>query len=267
VLEVLRQRRWLGFTAFVVAMLGLCIVLSNWQWQRYQQRQAENAVLDAALAAAPVPVADLLDPVPAGPTQAPLPALPPELEWRAVTATGTFDEAGEAAIRRRPLDGRNGFWIVTPLVTDAGVLLVNRGWVPTPEGDAASTPEVPAPPAGTVTVTGRLRSVETTEPDEAPPPGQAWAVDPAVLTPASTATVLPAYVALESAQPAAAEGLTSPLPVPGHRGMNNLVYTVQWLLFALVGLVGWWRLMRQESRAEHADAPAAAEPTAPPRPT
>jgi cytochrome oxidase assembly protein ShyY1 len=259
VLEVLRQRRWLGFTAFVVAMLGLCIVLANWQWHRYQLRQAENARLDAALAAAPVPVDALLEPVPAGPGQAPLPALPPELEWRAVTATGTFDEAAQTAIRRRPLDGRNGYWIVTPLVTETGTLLVNRGWVPTPEGDASTTPVAPDPPAGTVTVTGRLRSVEVTEPTEAPPPGQAWAVDPAALAPASTATVLPAYVQLESAEPAAAEGLTSPLPVPGHQGMNNLVYTVQWLLFALVGLVGWWRLMRQESRGDrHLDAPGLA---------
>ncbi len=259
-LDVLRQRRWLGFTVFVVLMLALCGVLANWQWQRYQVRQAENARLDAALAAAPVPVDDLLDPVPGG---APPAALPPELEWRMVTATGTFDTDAETAIRRRPLDGRNGYWIVTPLVTDTGVLLVNRGWVQTPEGDAATTPQVPAPPAGPVSVTARLRPAEATSTPDAPPPGQAWAVDPAVLVPPADGPAFPAYAQLESAQPAADEGLTSPLPVPGHRGLNNLVYTVQWLLFAVVGVIGWWRLMRQESRhdtlaAERAagDAPA-----------
>jgi cytochrome oxidase assembly protein ShyY1 len=245
VLQVLRQRRWLGFTAFVVVMLGVCGALANWQWQRYQLRQVENARLDVALAAAPVPVEELLEPVPPG---SPVPALPPELEWRLVTATGAFDAGAETAIRRRPLDGRNGYWIVTPLVTESGVLLVNRGWVPTPEGDAATSPQVPDPPAGPVTVTGRLRPAEVTIPTEAPPAGQAWAVDPAVLVPAGGGPSFPAYAQLESAQPPATEGLTAPLPVPGHRGLNNLVYSVQWLLFALVGVIGWWRLMRTESR-------------------
>lgn len=242
-LEILRQRRWLGFTAFVLAMLVLCVVLARWQWNRYQLRLAENDRLDAALSAPAVPVADLLDAAPAG---SGAPALPPELEWRTVTATGTFDAAGEAAVRRRPLDGRNGFWIVTPLVTDSGVVLVNRGWAPA-GSDATTAPDVPAPPAGQVTVTGRLRPAETTEPTDAPPPGQAWAADPEILVAPAGTPRFNAYAELTSSVPAADAELTS-LPVPGHRGLNNLVYSVQWLLFGLVGIVGWWQLIRVEGR-------------------
>ncbi len=138
-LEILRQRRWLGFTAFVLGMLVLCVILARWQWSRYQYRLGENDRLDAALSAPAVPVDELLDAAPAG---SDAPALPQELEWRTVTATGTFDEAGETAVRRRPLDGRNGFWIVTPLVTESGVLLVNRGWTPA-GSDATAAPDVP----------------------------------------------------------------------------------------------------------------------------
>jgi cytochrome oxidase assembly protein ShyY1 len=250
VLEILRQRRWLGFTAFVLAMLVLCVLLARWQWHRYQFRLGENDRLDAALSAPAVPVEELLDAAPGGTTA---PPLPNDLQWRTVTATGTFDAAGESAVRRRPQDGRNGFWIVTPLVTDTGVLLVNRGWAPA-GSDATTAPDVAAPPAGPVTVTGRLRPAEVSEPTDAPPPGQAWAADPQVLIAPADTLRYNAYVELSGSTPAANAGLTS-LPVPGHRGLNNLVYSVQWLLFGLVGLVGWWRLIRGEGRrTEGSDA-------------
>ena len=249
----MRQRRWLGFTVFILAMLVLCIILARWQWSRYQVRLAENSRLDAALSAPAAEVVDLLDARPGGAEPAPL---PPELEWYNVRTTGTFDADSERAVRRRPLDGRNGFWIVTPLVTESGVILVNRGW--TPAGtDATAAPAVPPPPPGEVTVTGRLRSAERTEPVDEPPPGQAWATDPAVLiTPASTPR-FHAYVDLRSSTPPAAAELTT-LSDPGRRGLNNLVYSVQWALFGLVGVVGWWRLIRVESRREEeAHAPQA----------
>ncbi|HYN56756.1 MAG TPA: SURF1 family cytochrome oxidase biogenesis protein [Motilibacterales bacterium] len=242
-LEILRQRRWWGFTAFILAMLVLCVILARWQWNRYQVRLAENDRLDAALSAPAAPVDELLD---AAPASSGAPALPEELEWRTVTATGTFDAEAEAAVRRRPLDGRNGFWIVTPLVTDAGTLLVNRGWAPA-GSDATTAPDVPAPPSGEVTVTGRLRPAEVTQVTDAPPEGQAWAADPEVLVAPAEALRYNAYVQLSSSTPDAGAELTS-LAVPGHRGLNNLVYSVQWLIFGLVGLIGWWRLIRVESR-------------------
>jgi cytochrome oxidase assembly protein ShyY1 len=257
--EILRQRRWLGFSAFVLVMLGLCVVLANWQWNRYQQRSAENDLLDAALTAPAVPVDDLIAPVPADPTS---PAVPADRAWRMVTATGRFDEAGEVAIRRRPLDGRNGYWIVTPLITESGTLLVNRGWTPA-DRDAISTPEVPAPPPGEVTVTGRLRPAEATSNTGEAPEGQAWAVDPQVLvTPGSTLRYN-AYVELRESAPAANAELTA-LSDPGHRGLNNLIYSVQWIIFAAVGAFGWWRLIRQESL--HAEAHEAREAAREPEP-
>jgi cytochrome oxidase assembly protein ShyY1 len=261
VLAILRQRRWLGFTAFVVAMLVLCAVLARWQWNRYQVRLAENDRLDAALSAPAVPVDELLDAAPAGSGAT---ALPQELEWRSVTATGTFDAGAETAVRRRPLDGRNGFWIVTPLVTESGVLLVNRGWTPAASGatDATATPDIPAPPTGEVTVTGHLRPAEVTEPTDIPPPGQAWAADPQVLVTPETAPRYNAYVELTSSTPPADAELTG-LPVPGHRGLNNLVYSVQWLLFGLVGVVGWWRLIRGEGRRPEDSEDLASEAAAP----
>lgn len=240
--SILRQRRWWAFTLFVAAMLALCVVLANWQWSRYQQRNAENDRLDAALAAPTVPVDDLLDAGPADDAAAPT----PDQEWRMVTATGAFDRAGEVAIRRRPLEGRTGFWIVTPLRTESGILLVNRGWAPAGR-DATASPQVPPPPPGPVTITGRLRLPETTAQRDAAPPGQAWAVDPDLLVTPGSEPRFNASVELRSSDVPASDDLVA-LPEPGHRGLNNLVYSVQWLIFAAVGAVGWWRLIRQESR-------------------
>lgn len=257
--EILRQRRWLGFSAFVLVMLGLCIVLANWQWNRYQQRSAENDLLDAALSAQAVEVATLIDPAPADPNA---PVLTSELAWRMVTATGRFDEAGEVAIRRRPLDGRNGYWIVTPLRTASGTLLVNRGWTPA-DRDALTAPEVPAPPAGEVTVTGRLRPAEATTNSGDAPEGQAWAVDPQLLVTAASTPRFNAYLELRESSPPADTGLTA-LSDPGHRGLNNLIYSVQWVIFAAVGAFGWWRLIRQES--QHAEALESRQPEREPEP-
>ena len=243
-LQALRQRRWWGFTAFILVMLVLCVLLARWQWHRYHVRLAENDRLDAAITGPAVPVADLLE---ARPASADAQPLPPELEWQSVTATGTFDADAEKAVRRRPLDGTNGFWIVTPLVTDDGVVLVNRGWAPAGK-DANTAPDVPPAPAGLVTVTGRLRQAEVTRQEEAAPPGQSWAADPQLLIdPDGTTPRFNGYVELRTSEPAADAGLRA-LSDPGHRGLNNLIYSIQWLIFGLVGLIGWWRLISVEGR-------------------
>jgi cytochrome oxidase assembly protein ShyY1 len=259
-LELLRQRRWLGFTVFALAMVTLCLLLSRWQWHRYEQRTQENARMDAALSAPPVDIAQLLTPTPAQAAPSPL---DPALVWRMVSATGTFDPAGEVAVRRRPLDGHNGFWIITPLVTDAGVVLVNRGWAPAGK-DTATAPEVSSAPTGIVTVTGRLRAPEQTKTTDAPPAGQAWAADPQALLATQHLPRFDAYIELRTGTPASSAGLTVLTEDPGHRGWNNVVYSVQWVLFALVGLLGWWRLLRQEEqqRARRARIGAPASVTA-----
>ncbi len=252
-LAILRQRRWLGFTVFLLVMVVLTLFLARWQWNRYQVRLAENDRLDAALSAPAVPVGELLDAGPAGA----VPPLAEDLTWRSVTATGTFDQSAEVAVRRRPLEGRNGFWIMTPLVTDSGVLLVNRGWTPADGAAATSAPVVPPAPTGVVSLTGRLRPAEVTEQSEAPPSGQAWAADPDQLIAPTSAPRFNAYLELTEATPPADAELTA-LSTPGHRGLNNLVYSVQWIIFGLVGVIGGWYLMRVESRRDELDAQRAA---------
>lgn len=258
--DLLRQRRWVGFLAFALGIIALCLLLARWQWHRYEVRQDENAQLDAAVSAPAAPISEVMQPTPAGAAVVPL---DPTVQWRSVTATGRFDQAGQVAVRQRTLDGHTGFWIVTPLITDSGVVLVNRGWAPS-GADSLASPAVPAAPTGTVTVSGRLRAPEPARGSATPPPGQVMSVEPGAIAAASAQTAsLPrydAYIQMRSSEPPASDGLVTLSEEPGHKGWNNLVYAVQWILFGLVGVIGSWRLMRQENR--RLDAPAATDEVA-----
>ena len=120
----LRERRWLTLGFVVLILVPSFMLLSRWQIHRLEDRRAANALVEQNNTAAPVPVATVLT---AG---APLSSVGDAQEWRQVTATGTYDASRQVLVRKRPMDGQNGFWVVTPLVTDSGaVLVVNRGWV------------------------------------------------------------------------------------------------------------------------------------------
>ncbi len=78
-----------------------------------------------------------------------------------VTATGTYDAAHELLVRRRTQNSQVGFYVLTPLKTPGGTVLINWGWVS--RRDRRHPPRRPPAPGGQVTLTGRLRPAETTE--------------------------------------------------------------------------------------------------------
>jgi cytochrome oxidase assembly protein ShyY1 len=245
---LLRTRRWQGFTALVVGAIVAFGLLSHWQWTRAEDRRAERVALQSALSADPVPIGSL-DPT----------SLADE-EWQTVSVRGEYRGDLQAGARKRPLDTRNGFWLITPMETTNGTLVwINRGWLPAGK-DALSTPPFPAPPSGTVTVTGHLRLFETpdSQGNEGLPEGQIAAVTPALLPAAGEA--LPAYVQLSTSDPEQ-DGLVV-LPLPEVDEGRNISYAIQWLLFAAIALGGWFFFLRREAledaeRASEARAVAA----------
>ncbi|MBP6877106.1 MAG: SURF1 family protein [Phenylobacterium sp.] len=72
-----------------------------------------------------------------------------------VRLKGRFQNDRETLVQALTERGA-GWWVVTPLRTPAGVVLVNRGFVPAPYRDPATRP----PPSGPVEVTGLLRASE-----------------------------------------------------------------------------------------------------------
>lgn len=241
-LALLRTRRWLSFTAVVIiAIIGFGL-LSRWQWQRADQHRAERLTLAAAITTAPAP----LDP-------GSMPA-----EWTSVTVSGVYLPDAQAAVRKRPLDATNGFWLMTAMRTEDGrAVWINRGWLPV-GGDALDTPDFPIPPSGSVEVTGYARAFEPAASDANTglPPGQIAAPAAALLP--DVAGAADGYVQLSASDPEQSGLVTLPLPEVEVDEGRNISYAVQWILFAIIAVGGWFFFLRREARedAQAVDASA-----------
>lgn len=193
------------------------------------------------------------------------------MQGRAVSVTGTYDQTRQVLVTGKRLDGRDGFWVVTPLRTAGGALVpVVRGFG---TGGVAGSPPAPttdpryAPPPGEVSVTGVLQAPEPgAGRPTAPPAGTVPAADTAdlvnlwggpiynVLLFASPAPpVAPGAVALATVPPA-------PVDEGGSLGLRNAAYALQWWLFGAFALLLWWRMVRQDALDE-----AAQQVSAPPK--
>ncbi|MEU9337595.1 SURF1 family protein [Streptomyces sp. NPDC048290] len=241
----LLSRQWILLTLLSVALIPTMIELGFWQMHRYEERTARNDLVADALGAPPVPVEQLTSP---GHT------ITRDERYRTVTASGHFDTERQVVVRRRVnADEEVGFHILTPFVlADGKVMLVNRGWIPADGPSQTAFPEVPAPPSGEVTVTGRLMPDETTEASgikdlEGLPDRQIMLISSAQEADRLGARVLGGYVVLTTPEP---KGDTPQLiGKPGNENAAlNYAYAIQWWLFAAAVPVGWVILVRREAR-------------------
>ncbi|WP_326795180.1 SURF1 family protein [Streptomyces sp. NBC_01808] len=253
----LLSRQWVIVTLVAVLLIPVMIQLGFWQLHRHEDRVARNDLVARNLKAEPVPADRLMR---EGRT------VPREDTWRTVTATGAYEPEREVVVRQRlGADDKQGYFVVTPLrLTDGSAVLVNRGWVPA-GADLTAFPKVPPPPAGEVTVTGRLRPDETTGSgirDKAGLP------DRQVMLINSTdeaadglpGPVLGGFVELVGTSPKAAGKQPEPVPEPDHSSIGvHIAYAIQWWIFAAAVPFGWWVLVRRERRDREAAAAKAAE--------
>jgi cytochrome oxidase assembly protein ShyY1 len=231
VLATLRQGRYLALLAVGVVLAVGCTLAGVWQADRYGEKRVANAELRHNGAGPAEPVDSVL---------AVDREVGPAARFRVVTATGRYDVGRQLLVRRREVDRRAGFLVLTPLRTSGGALLVVRGFVPA-TGAATQTPAVPDPPAGTVTVTGRVQPSEPGVQRAGLPPGQVERIDVPTLATRLGAPTYGGYVELVSASPPDS-GLI-PVPPPdlsnpagGAFEGQHLAYVVQWYFFALLAL-------------------------------
>ncbi|KAF3464658.1 SURF1 family protein [Streptomyces sp. Tu 3180] len=258
----LLSRQWVILTLVALVLVPTMIELGFWQLHRHERRVALNQVIADSLAAKPVP---------AGSLTSPGAEVDEDDRYRRVTAKGRFAPDDEVVVRRRTnADDRVGYHVLTPFVLDDGkVLLVNRGWVPSDERSQSAFPEIPAPPKGEITVTGRLLPDQTTEDSgiknlEELPDRQVMLIDSGQAAERLGRQVLGGYV--ELVEPAPAGDTPELIPAPDHDSIgNHMAYAVQWWLFAAGVPVGWVILVRREvrERAEAAAGKADAEESQP----
>jgi len=225
----------------VVALAILFISLGFWQLGRLGERQLENAVGESRFEADPADLSLLLDA--SGEDQ-------DTLEFRRATATGVFQPDDEVLIRSQVHQGVAGFHVITPLVGEGGnAVLVNRGWVPL---DADQVPVTAAPPPdGTVIATGWVRPTQmrgALGPSD-PEDGRLVTmsrVDIDRIQQQVPYELEPVYLSLlddlEGDLPIVAQGPSFEDEGP------HLAYAIQWFSFALIGLVGYFFLIRRAAR-------------------
>lgn len=251
--------RWTGYVAIAIVFAIVCAFLSNWQFTRNAERSRQLALIAANYDAAPVPLDQLVgaDGV-----------FQPEDQWRPVALTGRYLTDRTLLARNRAHGGTSAFEVLVPFQTTAGaVFLVDRGWLP--PGSSQPEPDtIPAPPSGQVQVVARLKPGEPLpNSGRSAPDGQVPTINlPLVAETAGEPTLITsAYGLLVSEEPAAdatPNALESPSDDPG----PYLSYAIQWILFALMGFVFIWYMIRTEIRhrredAEDARAASAASPS------
>lgn len=230
------SRKWLLTTLLVLITAGVCTRLGIWQLDRLDGRRAFNTQVDSMRASSPL---DLNQGVPDDIAF---------MEWRAVTVTGEYDFENQVGLRNQYNGNLYGYHLVTPLLFDGSVVLVDRGWIPA-DADWRSFDE-----PGLVTLTGQLR-LGSGKPaiggvaDALPASGETLEVwnnfDLEHMSPQFPYPILPVYL-----QPNMDIGDTTPpiayQPVIELTEGPHFGYALQWFSFATIALVGYYFFLRKQ---------------------
>ena len=234
------RRRILTLTLVALAGFAMLVGLGTWQVERLHWKRALIADRSAATSAPP----------------AELPRTPDgarPLEFHRVQANGTFLHDREIlvhAIERQR--GAAGYLVLTPMrLADGGVVLVERGWVPTDKRNASTRAQ--GNPPGEAVVYGLLRLAPAEKPGGFVPandPGRGewfWIDLPAMARAADVPEALSFYV---EAVPAPNPG---GLPLGGQANTDlpndHLQYAITWYFLAAALAVFYVLLLRRERAA------------------
>ena len=215
----------MGLALVALVLVASMVVLGLWQLGVYDDQQRSDARERADRT--PVPLTESLGP------DDPFPA---DLVGMPVTVSGTYAPRDQLYVEGLPGSGHR-YAVVTPLVVQESAILVVRG----------STDDLGAsPPAGPVTVEGLL---------EPPMPAGSRldrhrvtdALNIARLVEGVNRDLYSGYVVLEGSVPAERlPAVAPPLPDPSRwAGIRNLVYAVQWWVFAGFVVFMWWRIVHE----------------------
>jgi cytochrome oxidase assembly protein ShyY1 len=226
--------RALGLLVIAVVVMAIMVAMGKWQFGVYDDHQRADAL--AVMRQAPVPIDAVLGPdeaFPAGSVGVP------------VVVSGRYDITDSVYVRGYA-GANDRYSVVTPLLTASGsAVLVLRGSSPVPHTSASSGP---------VHVSGILE----------PSQSEGGSLDAGRITTGLRVGALVSdmrpdlyagYVVLTSSSPAEQlEPVDPPLPNPSRwAGVRNLLYAVQWWIFAAFVAFMWWRISTDE-RPEVVDA-------------
>jgi surfeit locus 1 family protein len=228
--------RGIAAAVLVVVIAGVCIRLGIWQLDRHAERERLTHSLEVAAALPPLELT--------GDSLRAVFASPDEYLYRRVLVTGVYESGSELVLRGRALGGTPGVHLVTPLqlLGESALVLVNRGWAPSP--DAATIDPLPLAEPGSRTVEGILQPIgsggesrESILPVNGRQIRTVQRIDFSTVS-AEVSPLLPVLVQQLPSSMDAEVSLTR-LPVPVVDGGPHLGYALQWFSFAAIAVLGF----------------------------
>ncbi len=230
--------KWLAFHLLVVIAVVTMVNLGFWQLRRLDERKEFNATVESRYDEPPVALDELLTPSTETDTY-------DDLEWRPVTASGTYLPEETIVIVNRSQNGAAGRNVVVPLLLgDGDLVLINRGFVP------LSIAELPPVPAVDVDIVGHLRESQERRTGQLSDPAEgdlaeAQRVDIERLAPQLPGDVLPMYLDLATSDPPEEPNYPQPVATPDLSERNHLSYAFQWFIFSIAVAIGWVLAVRK----------------------
>ncbi len=216
----------------LVAVLGIVGTgyLGAWQFGAWADHRQDKA---AALAdAAPMPLTDVL-----GPDE----PFPSKYVGQPVTFNGTWLPEDTVYVADKEVDGRSGYWVVTPVSTSTGSAMpVVRGW--------SQQHGLPAP-TGAVRVQGWLQPGESSgEADEDPGDDVLPTLRIADVLARMDQDLYGGYVIAKEPREQLLTAVTpDQLPSPSaFTSLRNLLYALEWWVFGAFAVFLWWRWCTDE---------------------
>jgi surfeit locus 1 family protein len=236
--------RWqrLAVLLAALAMAALTARLGFWQLDRAAQKTALQAALDSRRALPPLPASELAREAAAAAAQ----------HHRAITLDGRWLPGFTVYLDNRQMNGRPGFYVVTPLLlADGSAVLVQRGWLPR-DGEDRSRITPPLTPDGAVTVFGRI----------APPPARLYDLgadapgsirqnlDIERFALESRLALRPLTIVQEDRGGTPTDGLQREWPQPAANVHKHYGYAFQWfaLCALVIGLYAWFQVIRPRTQ-------------------
>ncbi len=217
--------RWIPFMAALLVMV-VGILLGNWQTRRAAEKIAiENAIVERAEQAA----LNLNKPFSQN-----------DIEYRRISAEGSFIADWPVYLDNRPYQGKAGFTLLMPLrlSNSDSVVLVARGWFPRDAAERTKLPVIPVPAAPV-----QIEGIARRSAGRVLQLGQATTLQPGAivqnLEPAEFARVskLPLQNFIIEQTSDTGDGLVRDWPRPSGGVDKHRGYAFQWYALAATALV------------------------------
>ncbi|MEP7302352.1 MAG: SURF1 family protein [Caldimonas sp.] len=250
------EPRWRAAVVLLASVAGVAIALRLGFWQI--ERASLKVALQDSLAARAV------EPPLSGAALARRAQDVPAQEFRRVRLGGAWAIGQTVYLENRQMDGKVGFFVVTPLVLGPAreAVLVQRGWVPRHFDQRTALPPVATAP-GPVEIDGivALAPSRMLELGAAASGPIRQNVDPASFARETGLELLPLVVVETGSAGNPHDGLERHWPAPASDVQKNYGYAFQW--FAIGAVIAflhvWFRIVRPRQRRRRDRAGRAAQ--------